>query len=107
MRPDLRLPVPNALQPLWRGEVHMHTSFWLCWLIPMLVLGYLEALIGVVVAALYLPYGVVSFFGAWRSTRHPPGALWVPNIYRLALVLFLPVLLLTIAGFLLAPKLSF
>ena len=78
----------------------MHTTFWLCWFIPMLVLGQIEAVMGVAVALLYLPYGVISFVGAWRSTWHPTGALWVPNIYRLALVLFLVVLVVTVNGLL-------
>ena len=80
---------------LWRGNVHLHTAFWLCWLLPLIIAPQIEAYAGGWVTVIYMPYLVISYVGAWRSTRSPVRSLWAPNIYRCALLLFFPIALLS------------
>lgn len=99
------MALPNGVGPLrdlWHGQVHLHTAFWLCWLLPLILAPQLEMLVGYWAIIIYMPYLVVSYVGAWRSTRVPVKSLWAPNMYRLALVLFLPVAALSIADLALA-----
>lgn len=99
------MKVPNfwaSLGNLWLGNVHMHTAFWLCWMLPLILVPQLEMLAGSWVAFLYLPYLVISYVGAWRATREPIKSLWAPNIYRFALVIFLPIAILSLVDIVLS-----
>ena len=88
----------GGIRDLWLGRVHMHTAFWLAWFTPIFVLAYAANYLTFWVDLVLLPYLTLATIGAWRSTRHPPGALWAASIYRLALFLFV---LLALIGLLL------
>jgi hypothetical protein len=78
----------SPLLVLWRGETHMHICFWLCWFVPIYTLAIIGHQLPGWITYLAFIYLLVATIGTWRSTRHPPGQLWVPGLYRIFLMLF-------------------
>lgn len=81
-------PAYKALSDLFSGRVHMHTAFWLSWIVPMACYVYVNDHIPLYLDIFMLPYIALSWLGAWRATWNPPGRLWVAQIYRVVLGLF-------------------
>lgn len=80
----------SLIYDFWHGRVHMHTAFWVAWVCPLAIYAIaqqsfpLPAYLDLVMA----PYIIFALVGVWRSTKEPPGRLWVPIIYRMMLGLF-------------------
>lgn len=82
------LPAATPLIDLWKGSVHMHTAFWMAWVVPLALYAIVEPWLPWIAELLFMPYILFSAIGAWRSTKNPPGKPWAAYIYRILLVIF-------------------
>lgn len=90
-----KMPAPAALADLWHGQVHMHTAFWVAWVVPLAVFAMVSSNLPAFVDVVLLPYLLLASVGAWRATGNPPGSMWAPTIYRVLLAIFAISVILT------------